>query len=146
MPEISEAVTINRPVSEVFRLVAEAEHWDQWNPDIIESHYSDNRLRVGTMVTQSRKTRALGWRLDFNVDIVDYAPNRLIEYSGVLGRFPVRGRLAFDGSGGTTTVRETMTVRMGLYGLFSPFLAGTVRRRTRAALENLKANAEGGSR
>jgi uncharacterized membrane protein len=143
MPEITETIVINRPVSEVFRFVADLNKTQEWQPDVEETHATDERARVGVMVTQPRSSRMLGWRLDLNADIVEYTPNRLIEYKGVLGRFPVKDRLEFESSGGTTTVRETVNVRMGiLFALFSPFMRSTLSRRTRRALEGLKTRLE----
>lgn len=139
MPEITQAVTINRPVNEVFRTVTDFKNAQQWQPDVTESHMSDEKIRVGIFVTQSRTSRALGWRLDFNADITGYKPNRLVEYKGVIGRFPVTGRIEFDNSGSVTTVRETIDFRTGcLYTPVAPLITGALNTRTKNALDSLK--------
>ncbi|GAB4515996.1 MAG: hypothetical protein OHK0046_20440 [Anaerolineae bacterium] len=139
MPEVSYSTTINRPISEVFRAASDFDAKPQWQPDVISAHQTEDRVRTGVMVTQNRSTRLFGWRLDFNADIVGYQPNKVVEYKGVLGRFPITGRLEFAPNGGSTVVTETMDIRMGfLYGLFSPFMRSTMQTRTRRALENLK--------
>lgn len=143
MPLIKESVSIDRPVTAVFQLVADTTRHRDWQADITDAHYTENKLRVGVMMTQNRSSYALGWRLDLNADVTDYVPNRLIAYKGVLGRFPASGRIEFESSGATTTVIERVDVRMGfLYAIFSPFVSGAMKRRTRQALNGLKATAE----
>lgn len=144
MPQVSESVTIGRPVTTVFQIASDTNRVKEWQPDVTEAVYTDNRIRVGVMVTQSRNTHMLGWRLDLNADITDYTPNRLIEYKGVLGRFPVTGQLEFESGGGQTTVTETLDIRMPfLFFVFGPFMRSTMRSRTRRSLEALKSIAEG---
>lgn len=139
MPEVTVSQKINRPVFDVFRMFTQVEELEKWQPDLKSAHQTDDRLRVGVMVTYVRSTRAMGWQLDLNADIVDYVPNRLIGYKGIIGRFPATGRIEFESSGGTTTVTETINVRMGfLFGLFSPMVKGALTRRTRNALNKLK--------
>lgn len=145
MPEIQEAITINRPVSDVFRFVADFENAPQWQPDVVEAHISGERTRIGSFFTLIRTTRLLGWKLDLNADIINYVPNRLIEYKGAVARFPVRGQYEFESGGGTTVVRETINVRMGfLYAIFSPLMRGVISGRTRRALAQLKQTLEAG--
>ncbi len=143
MPQIKESITIDRPVNAVFKLVAETKQLDAWQPDVTSAHYSDEKLRVGVMITQNRNSYAMGWKMDLNADIVDYVPNRLIAYKGVLGRFPSNGRIEFESSGMTTTVIELIDIRvMFLYMPFSALIRGAVAKRTRQALHKLKALAE----
>lgn len=143
MPQVEHSVTINRPVSEVFRFVNDADNMAEWQPDVRESHLTGEKMRVGVMMTQTRTTHLLGWRLDLNADIVGYQPNKSIEYQGILGRFPVRGQIAFESMGGNTTVTESLEIRMGfLFAIFSPMMSGTMKRRTRNALETLKEKLE----
>lgn len=140
MPQIEQSVTINRPIGEVFRFVADFDNnAQQWQPDIFQHHQTEDKLRVGVMITQSRTTRLLGWRLDLNADITGYQPNKLIEYKGVLGRFPTLGRIEFSGAGGSTTVTERMDIRLGcLFAPFSPLMTMVMTGRTRRVLGKLK--------
>ncbi len=139
MPEVKQSVTINRPVGEVFRTAMDFNRVTEWQPDIQESHLSEERPRVATMIMQRRSTRLMGWKLDLNADITNYVPNRMLEYKGVLGRFPVLGQLSFDSERGSTRVTEHLEIRMGfLYALFSPMMRGVMSRRSRKALEGLK--------
>lgn len=143
MPEVQSSITINRPVSEVFRFAIDFENAPKWQPDVTESHQTEDNIRVGVMVSQRRTTRLLGWKLDLNADIVDYAPNRLLGYKGILGRFPVNGRMEFESMGGTTKVTQKLDIRMGfLYSIFSPLMRGVMTRRTRMSLEALKKTLE----
>lgn len=139
MPQVEHTITINRPVGEVFRLVADFRNDPQWQKDVAEVHQTEGSTRIGTMVTEKRNLRVWTWRLDLNVDVVDYQPNKLIEIKGVIGQFPVLGRYEFSFSRGTTQFTQSLDIRMGfLYGLFSPFLRGAVLRRTKTSMEALK--------
>jgi uncharacterized membrane protein len=143
MAEVRDSISINRSITSVFQLAADTDQLDQWQPDVTASHYSDKKLRVGVMITQDRKTYALGWKLDLNADIIEYVPNRTISYKGVLGRFPVLGTIEFESSGGATTVTETIDIKIGiLHILFSPLIRGAVSKRTRQSLQALKILAE----
>jgi uncharacterized membrane protein len=139
MPKIEASVTINRPVSEVFRFATNFVNSPQWQPDVREVHQTDDKPRIGVMVTQVRSTYMLTTRLDLNVDIVGYALNKQLEYKGVIGRFPANGVMLFASSGGTTTVKEIIDIRMGiLFAVFSPMLKIIMTGRTRRALGKLK--------
>jgi uncharacterized membrane protein len=144
MAEIRESITINRPITTVFQSVADTDQLDKWQPDVTQSHYSEKKLRVGVMITQDRKTYALGWKLDLNADVIDYVPNRKITYKGVLGRFPTTGTIEFESAGSATTVIETIDVKIGLLQMiFTPLIKGAISRRTRQALASLKKLTEG---
>lgn len=140
MPQIKHSVSIDKPVGRVFRYVAEVKNAQKWQPDVRRAYDDGEPLRVGAIISQDRATRLLQWRLDLNADVVDYRPNKLIEYKGALGRFSVHGRLEFESSRRTTTVTESVDVRMGcMYFMFSPLMNGVMQRRTRKTLETLKA-------
>jgi uncharacterized membrane protein len=143
MPQIKESITINRPISETFRYATNFNTSPEWQPDVQSVHQSEDKPRAGVMVTQNRKTYMMGTKLDLNADIIDYNLNHFMEYKGVLGKFPARGRLSFESGGGVTTVTETIDIRMGFfYAVFSPFMSRTMSRRTRTALEGLKQRLE----
>lgn len=143
MSDVEYSVTINRPVYDVFRYATNIENAQKWQPDVKEVHRTNDNLRVGTMITQVRSTRLLRWRLDLNADITEFQSNKVVEYKGVLGVFPVVGRIKFESSGRTCTVTESLDIRMGcLYSPFSPLMRGTMSRRTKRALETLKTQME----
>lgn len=139
MPQVTHTITINRPISEVFRFAVNFNNAKQWQRDVTETYQSEENVRVGIMVSQRRTTRLFGWKLDLNADVVDYAPNKLLGYKGVLGRFPMYSRMEFTSMGGSTQIIHTYEIRMGfLYGLFSGMMKGVMTRRTRQSLEALK--------
>jgi hypothetical protein len=72
--------------------------------------------------------------------------NRLIEYNGVIGRYPVVGALKFESQGGSTVVTESLDIRMGcLFAPLSPLMNMIMGARTRRMLGNLKKVIEGRS-
>ena len=139
MPQIKYSVTIDRPIGRVFRYVADVKNAQKWQPDVRRAYDDGEALRVGAIISQDRATRLMQWPLDLNADVIDYRPNKLIEYKGALGRFSVHGRLEFESSRRTTTVTESLDVRMGcMYFMFSPLMTSVMQRRTRKTLETLK--------
>lgn len=139
MPEIEYSVTINRPISEVFRYVADVKNNTLWQDDVIASQLSDKSMRVGLMFTESRKWRVWTWRMDLNADVLEYQPNKTIEFKGILGRFPVRKRYEFSSSAGTTTLKQTLSIRTGCIFLpFNPLISNGVNRRTKRTMNQLK--------
>lgn len=140
MAEIKYTVTINRPVGEVYRFVSNFKNDPQWQGDVTDVHQSDGALRIGTMLTESRSSRAWTWKLDLNADVIDLKPNKLIEFKGVLGIFPVRKRYEFNFSRGTTEFTQEITVKISfIYMLFSPFIRRAIKARTQKTMNALKA-------
>lgn len=145
MPKISTQVTINASVGDVFRHALA--DMSAWQPDIEGMDMTDDRIRTGISITQRRNTYLMGWRLDLNADITDYKPNKLIEYKGVLGRFPILGQLEFTPQGGTTLVSETLNIRMPfLTALYAPFMRRVMTKRTSKVLGILKNQLESGAK
>ena len=139
MPEIEYSVTINRPISEVFRYIATVENNKEWQTDVIASQLSDKNMRTGLMFTESRKWRIWTWRMDLNADVLDYQPNKVIEFKGVLGRFPVTKRYKFASNRGTTEVTQEIEVRTGcLFMLFNPLISSGIMGRTKRTMNKLK--------
>jgi uncharacterized membrane protein len=146
MPQIQASVTINRPITEVFRFATDFNKAPEWQPDVKEVHQSEERPRVGVMVSVRRSTYLLGTRLDLNADITNYSMNRLMEYKGVIGRYPAVGVLKFESQGGSTVVTESIDIRMGcLFAPLSPLMNMVMSTRTRRMLGNLKKVIEGRS-
>ncbi len=143
MPEISQTVTVNRPVNEVFRKVADMNDAESWQPDVKSGSMSDERMRVGLFVAQRRTSRVFGWKLDLNADVLDYTPNKMIRLKGVVGRFPTVITYSFESRGGATAVTETVDARTGcLYLPVGPFLSASLNGRTKRALNGLKESLE----
>lgn len=139
MPLIEYSITINRSVGEVFRFVADFRNTPQWQTDVDQVFQTEPSLRTGVMVTETRRTRLLGWKLDFNADVIGYQPNRMIELKGVLGAFPCKTIYTFETARGATQLTQSLDIRMGfLYGLFAPMMRGVMLRRTQSSLEKLR--------
>jgi len=145
MPKISAQVTINASVGDVFRYAMG--DMSAWQPDIEAMDMTDDRIRTGISITQRRKTFLMSWRLDLNADITDYKPNKMLEYKGVLGRFPVLGQLEFLSQGGATLVKETLNIKMPfITSIYSPFMRRVMTARTQKALNTLKSQLETGGK
>lgn len=145
MPQISVNIVINASIGDVFRYAID--NLQAWQTDIESMDMTDERLRLGISITQRRNTYLMGWRLDLNADITDYKPNKLVEYKGVLGRFPVSGQLEFTPQGGTTLVSESMNIRMPfLTAIYAPLMRRVMTARTKKMLHSLKSQLESGAK
>jgi uncharacterized membrane protein len=140
MPVIKHTVTIERPVSEVFSYVSDFSKYSEWQPDIISIHQTEGKTHVGSMITIERHLRAVFARLDLNADITDLQLNKIIQYKGTIGVYPVIGSYTFEPQGRTTVITETTDVRMWfLPRFFTGWLfTMALKNRSQKTLDNLK--------
>ena len=145
MPIIQHNLTINRPISDVFSYVADFTKSPNWQKDVVKVWQTEEKARVGVMVTQSRRLRVVFYQLDLNADIVEYQLNKKIELKGTTGFFPIILTYTFEPSGRSTRITETMDIRMwGPHRLMSSFVSGAMKRRAERSWNNLKQLLEAG--
>ena len=96
MPQASYAVTIERPIDQVFAFVANGEQGKRWRPsvlDIIKAGGTADR-GVGTRYLQGVKG-PMRRRISADYDITVYEPNKLLEFQTVSGPARPHGRYDF---------------------------------------------------
>jgi uncharacterized protein YndB with AHSA1/START domain len=136
MPVISHKVSINRPVTEIFRFVADFHNNPQWQPDSIRLERA-GQVKVGEMVVGTR--RVMGRMVHVNADVVEFVPNQTIAYTGIMGSYPFRTTYKFAFASSGSEVTEIMDIRiMWLYFLFRPFILNGLDGQIKTSLENLK--------
>jgi uncharacterized protein YndB with AHSA1/START domain len=136
MPVIQHTVQINRPVTEIFRFVADFNNSPQWFPPTVQLQKS-GQLKVGEMVVGTR--RLIGRSAFVNADVVDYVPNQRIAYTGIMGSYPFRTTFTFNFASSGTQVTEVMDVRIfWIYFFVRPFIVSALDSQIRTSLENLK--------
>ncbi|HXH95778.1 MAG TPA: SRPBCC family protein [Gaiellaceae bacterium] len=137
MPEASSEIDIDRPQSEVFGFLANAENDIKWRPGVIEIKRLSG-VGVGAQFAQTVKGPG-GRAIAADIAITDHQPDELIGFRATSG--PVRpvGRYLLSPVGPGTRVR--FELKAELSGLKKLIMAGAVQKtmdREMAALANLK--------
>lgn len=133
---IQHKVNIMRPVTEIFRFVADFSNTPQWQPEAMQLQRA-GQIRLGDMIVGTR--RIMGRTLHVNADVVEYVPNQTIIYNGVMGGFYFRTTYKFNFAGSGTDVTEIMEIRIPWWSFYMrPFVFSTVTSEMQTSLENLK--------
>ena len=102
MPSAENAVTINRPIGEVFEFLADAENDPRWRPGVKEIHREGGAPGVGTIYRQ-KLAGPMGRTIDGDVEITEFEPDRRIAFHAIAGPVRPRGRYVLDSTGEGTT-------------------------------------------
>jgi uncharacterized membrane protein len=138
--EIKIQATIDRPVTDVFRLVVDFRRAPEWQTHVLTSGVTaGDPVRLGTSVSQS--WRWMGGDAFMNADVVEYEINKRVRLSGVFIRFPFTRDIWFSSTGGRqTAIIDTVTFRTGwLYFWYAPILGARMRRVMGATWTDLQA-------
>jgi uncharacterized protein YndB with AHSA1/START domain len=136
MTLITRTQTINRPVADVFDVVADAGNFAAWNPTIKASR----RLDAGDAGNGSR----FEWQLrGFGKVVQEFAEferNRRVRIVPRLRALSGGHRFTFTDLGGSTRVdHELEMLPKGAFRLIAPMIARTGRKNLRATAEALQA-------
>ena len=140
--KVEASSTINRPVGEVWKLLADLSTWPRWAPVYLElSQTSAGPVDVGaTFHSRHPQHRVLDER------IVEYEPNRKFTFEFTSG--PIKGSretytmVETAGEGGKSTTKLTREFDLKFSGIFrvlGPLLVSPgFRREKRVEVDNLK--------
>jgi uncharacterized protein YndB with AHSA1/START domain len=137
MPLIEHKQQINRSVAEVFRYMADFSNNPNWQPSSIQLERS-GKVKIGEMVVGMQ--RIMGRMQHVNADVVDYAPNQRIAFSGIMGSYAFRTTYDFNftGAGGTQVTIKTDIRIPWWYFMFRPFVTRGLDVQIATSLQNLK--------
>jgi uncharacterized membrane protein len=137
MLKIESTRVINRPIEEVFVVLSNLENNLKWDSGFLEvKRTSQGPIGVGTTWQAVRK--GLGQRIETEVEITEYEPNRKCTQKGK-SPFPVEVQWLFDSvEGGTRVNGRIEAVPGGFFKLAEPLVASVGRRQIEADLSNLK--------
>ena len=145
MPQASYAVTINRPVSDVFAYVADGEKCKEWRPGVRDIIRAGGEMTggVGTRYIQGVKG-PMGRRISADFVITVFEPNQRLEFETVTGPARPHGRYDFAATddGGT---KLTFGLDAELSGIRGRFMGSAVQKTMDAevkTLDNLKRELE----
>jgi uncharacterized protein YndB with AHSA1/START domain len=135
--------TIDRPLDEVFRYLADPTLHPKWSPVSDVQVAPPGEMRIGTTV---RETMKIGSKMaPFSWEVTEYIPGASFAFH------TIEGPMSWDGSyevapAGPGTTRVVGLGSVGLKGwqrLLEPFMGGEIRRGEAAELGKLKALLEG---
>ena len=143
MVRIDFSIDVDRPPSEVFAYLTDAESLPQWQSSAVEAHWEGEKTR-GARVKEVRKF--LDRRMESELEVTEYEPDRRFSLKVLSGPVPFsvqhtieprdRGtRLTFVGEGEPG----------GFFRLGEPIVARVAERQFKSDYETLKDILEGGA-
>lgn len=131
-------ITINRSVDDVFAVLTKLEDTPKWSSTAIEAKItSTGPIGVGT--TARYVDKFLGRRIESEVEITEFEPNRKLSMRSTSGPFSFRGSVTVESSGGSTRVGGNFEAEPGgFFKLAEPVLVRIGKRQFESDLANLK--------
>ena len=138
MTTITQSVTVNRPVAEVWTFISNFENTTRWSRGVLEARQtSDGPLGIGS--TLQTVVKAFGRRRTADYLVTEYQPNRAFAFTVTSGPMTSRARYAVEPAGaGTRLTASGEAAATGLYRLLAPILVRTLKRHSQDDLANLK--------
>jgi carbon monoxide dehydrogenase subunit G len=138
MPTITQSVTVNRPVEEVWDFISNFENTTRWSRGVLEARQtSDGPLGIGSAL--QTVVKAFGRRRTADYLVTEYEPNRAFAFEVTSGSMSSRVRYSVEPAGGGTRLTASGdAAATGLYKLLAPILVRTLKRHSQDDLENVK--------
>ena len=138
MPTITQSVTVNRPVEEVWDFIGSFENTTRWSRGVLEARQtSDGPLGVGS--TLQTVVQAFGRRRTADYLVTEYQPDHGFAFKVTSGPMTSRARYSVEPAGaGTRLTASGEAEATGLYKLLAPILVRTLKRHSEDDLANLK--------
>jgi carbon monoxide dehydrogenase subunit G len=138
MQTITQSVTINRPVAEVWDYLSNFENTTRWSRGVLEARQtSGGPLGVGA--TLQAVVTAFGRRRTADYLVTEFEPGQAFAFEVSSGPLASRARYSVEPAGaGTRLTASGEAVVTGVARLLAPILVRTVRKHSEADLANLK--------
>jgi uncharacterized membrane protein len=132
------STTIQRPIEDVFAVVGNPESSPKWSSASLEStKTSPGPIGVGT--TTRSASKFLGRRIENEMEITEFEPNRMFAWRSKSGPFPIQATVTFEGADGGTRVNATIEAEPGgFFKLAEPLIVSIAKRQFQADFDNLK--------
>ena len=132
------SIVINRPIEELFTVLANLENDLKWRSEWVEAkNTSDGSLGVGATFRLS--SELLGRQIPTVYEVIEYEPNQVAAWRAVSGPLPLTFRRSFERvEGGTRFTIRYETELRGFFKLVMSLLARTVKREHEGDLRKVK--------
>lgn len=144
MASVTSAITIGRPIEDVFTVLTDVENTARWWPGDVEEHWTSPPPH-GVGSTRHAVVRMFGRRVENDAVTTDYDPPHRAVMAGTSSNAPFVATLDFARDG--TDTRVSVRTEIRLDGLVSPvgwLFARWYGRQWRRGLANLKRMMEAG--
>jgi ligand-binding SRPBCC domain-containing protein len=138
MTTMTQSLTVNRPVEEVWNFISNFENTTRWSRNVLEARQtSDGPLGIGS--TLQTVVKAFGRRRTADYLVTEYEPNYAFAFTVTSGPMTSRARYSVEPAGaGTRLTASGEAETAGLYKLLAPILLRTLKRHSQEDLANLK--------
>lgn len=138
MVDISDTITINRPVEEVFAYVVDVTNDPSWHTDVIEARKtSEGPIGVGTS-WHARFKPSMGVS-EGDMDVVEFEANQRQVMHGLIGPMePTLTYLVEPANGGTRFTRSVQINVSGWMRVMTPLMGIMARKNSARFVKNLK--------
>ena len=138
MTTITQSVTIDRPVEQVWDVIADFELTTRWSRGVLEARQtSDGHLGIGS--TLQTVVKAFGRRRTADYLVTEYEPNHAFAFEVTSGTMTSPARFLVEPAGaGTRLTASGEAEATGLYKLLAPILVRTLKRHSQDDLANVK--------
>ena len=138
MTAITQSVTVDRPVDEVWAFISNFENTTRWSRGVLEARQtSDGPLGAGS--TLQTVVKAFGRRRTADYLVTEYEPGHAFAFEVTSGPMTSRARYSVEPAGAGTRLTASGEAEVtGLYRLLAPLLVRTVERHSQDDLANLK--------
>ncbi|WP_406267460.1 SRPBCC family protein [Nocardia sp. NBC_00881] len=137
MTTFENALTINRPIADVFAYLAQFENVPRWNYAITETRKtSAGPVGVGSTY---RQTRSIPEPAVEAFEVTEFQPTQRLQIRGQLGRFPAVLSYDLESAPGGTMLRNVIDLELrGPLRLASPIVTAQVKSAVAANLDVLR--------
>ena len=138
MTTITQSVTVERPVAEVWDFISNFENTTRWSRGVLAARRtSGGPLRAGS--TLQTVVKAFGRRRTADYLVTEYEPNHAFAFEVTAGPMASRARYSVEPAGaGTRLTASGEAAATGLYKLLAPILVRILKRHSEDDLANVK--------
>jgi uncharacterized membrane protein len=142
MKKVEVRVWIDRPVGDVYAVVADLDRWPEWRTDVVGGELlSDGPMRVGSRARGTAKVLGRPFSIDVEVTVLE--PGKALGYRPIKGPLRTNNLYTFESQAGGTQVILTDDLGLnGIFRVFLPVMPAFVRSVYRKNLAGLKATCE----
>jgi carbon monoxide dehydrogenase subunit G len=132
---ITQSVTVNRSVEEVWTFISNFENTTRWSRGVLEARQtSEGPLGVGSAVV-----KAFGRRRTADYLVTEYEPNHAFAFEVTSGPMTSRARYSIEPAGAETRLTASGEAQAtGRYKLLASILVRTLKRHSQDDLANVK--------
>ena len=140
---VTEVVSIDRPIAEVFDFVGDARNRPQWDSSVISEELTSPEP-VGVGSTIHTRMKALGREVEFDWRVLQHEPPTGMTVTSTSGPMETIMHFELTGTDASTVVRATLEASpTGLMKLVEPMISESVRSNLATGLARVKVILEG---